>query len=102
VIVDAVTRHIPGVLGAEGGAERESHADGTLEAPHYTRPPVFRGLSVPPVLLEGNHAEIARWRREEGLRRTWRHRPDLLRKATLTEDEKYLLARFAEEDAHNS
>lgn len=99
VIVDAVIRHIPGVLGAEGGAERESHADGVLEGPQYTRPPEFRGLSVPKVLLDGNHAEIERWRREEGLRRTWRHRPDLLRKAQLSEDEKYLLAKFAEEDA---
>lgn len=99
VIVDAVIRHIPGVLGAEGGAERESHADGILEAPHYTRPAVFRERAVPPVLLEGNHQAIARWRREQGLRRTWRRRPDLLRNAVLTEDEQYLLARFAEEDA---
>ena len=69
VIVDAVVRHIPGVLGAEGGAERESHADGVLEGAHYTRPPEFRGLSVPQALLDGNHAEIEAWRREDGLRR---------------------------------
>ncbi|MBE2266936.1 MAG: tRNA (guanosine(37)-N1)-methyltransferase TrmD [Anaerolinea sp.] len=99
VIVDAVIRHIPGVLGAEGGAERESHADGVLEGPQYTRPPVYRGVSVPQVLLDGNHGEIERWRRVEGLRRTWQQRPDLLRTAPLSEDEKYLLARFAEEDA---
>ena len=99
VVVDAVIRHIPGVLGAEGGADRESHADGILEGPQYTRPAEFRGLSVPKVLLDGNHAEIDRWRREEGLRRTWHQRPDLLRKAHLSEEEKYLLARFAEEDA---
>ncbi len=99
VIVDAVIRHIPGVLGAEGGADRESHADGILEGPQYTRPPEFRGLSVPKVLLDGHHAEIERWRREEGLRRTWLHRPDLLKKAALTDEEKYLLAKFAEEDA---
>lgn len=99
VIVDAVVRHIPGVLGAEGAAERDSHADGILEGPQYTRPPVFRGLSVPQVLLEGNHAEVARWRRIEGLRRTWRHRPDLLLKAALSEEERYLLASFADEDA---
>lgn len=99
VIVDAVIRHIPGVLGAEGGAERESHADGILEGPQYTRPPEFRGRSVPKVLLDGNHGEIERWRREEGLRRTWRQRPDLLRKARLSEAEKYLLAKFADEDA---
>ena len=83
VIVDAVVRHIPGVLGAEGGAERESHADGILEGAHYTRPVEFRGLSVPQVLQDGNHAAIERWRREDGLRRTWRYRPDLLLKAQL-------------------
>ncbi len=99
VIVDAVIRHIPGVLGAEGGADRESHADGILEGPQYTRPAEFRGLSVPKVLLDGHHGDIERWRREEGLRRTWRHRPDLLKKAQLTDAEKYLLAKFAEEDA---
>lgn len=99
VIVDAVIRHLPGVLGAEGGAERESHADGVLEAPQYTRPPEYRGLRVPQVLLDGNHGEIERWRREEGLRRTWQQRPDLLKTAPLSEDDKYLLARFAGEDA---
>ena len=99
VIIDAVVRHIPGVLGAEGAADRDSHADGILEGPHYTRPPVFRGLAVPPVLQEGNHAEIERWRRAEGLRRTWQNRPDLLLKAELSEADRYLLAEFAEEDA---
>jgi tRNA (guanine37-N1)-methyltransferase len=99
VIVDAVIRHIPGVLGAEGAAERDSHADGILEGPQYTRPQDFRGLTVPQVLQEGNHAAIQRWRREEGLRQTWRTRPDLLLKAPLTEEDKYLLAKFAREDA---
>jgi len=99
VIVDAVVRHIPGVLGAEGGADRESHADGILEGAHYTRPVEFRGLTVPQVLQEGNHAAIERWRREDGLRRTWRYRPDMLLKAQLSEAERYLLAKFAEEDA---
>ncbi len=102
VIVDAVVRHIPGVLGAEGGAERESHADGVLEGAHYTRPPEFRGLSVPQPLLDGNHAAIERWRREDGLRRTWRFRPDLLLKAPLAEGDRYLLAKFAEEDARRA
>jgi len=101
VIVDAVVRHLPGVLGAEGGAERESHADGILEGAHYTRPVEFRGLSVPQPLQAGNHAEIARWRREDGLRRTWRYRPDLLLKAKLSEAERYLLAKFADEDARH-
>ena len=99
VVVDAVARHIPGVLGAEGGADRDSHADGILEGPQYTRPPVFRGLSVPQVLQEGNHDSIVRWRREQGLRRTWQRRPDLLLKAKLTEEDRYLLAKFADEEA---
>ncbi|MFN8527013.1 MAG: tRNA (guanosine(37)-N1)-methyltransferase TrmD [Anaerolineae bacterium] len=99
VIVDAVIRHIPGVLGAEGAAGRDSHADGILEGPHYTRPPEFRGLTVPAVLQGGDHEAILRWRREQGLRRTWRNRPDLLRTAPLSERDKYLLAKFANEDA---
>jgi tRNA (guanine37-N1)-methyltransferase len=99
VIVDAVTRHIPGVLGAEGGAARESHADGLLEAPHYTRPPEFRGLGVPSVLLDGDHGKMAAWRRAEGVRRTWRQRPDLLRRAPLTDADRALLAQLAREDA---
>ena len=99
VIIDAVARHIPGVLGAEGAEQRDSHADGLLEGPHYTRPPVYRGLEAPQVLQDGHHAEIERWRRRQSLRRTWERRRDLLLKAQLTEDEKYLLAEFAEEDA---
>ncbi len=99
VVIDAAARHIPGVLGAEGAADSDSHADGVLEGPHYTRPPVFRGLEVPLVLRAGDHAQIAAWRRIEGLRRTWQRRPDLLLKAALTEDERYLLGRFADEDA---
>jgi tRNA (guanine37-N1)-methyltransferase len=99
VMVDAIMRHLPGVLGAEGAADRDSHADGLLEGPHYTRPVSFRGLSVPPVLLDGHHGLIVQWRREQALRRTWDLRPDLLRSAELTDDERYLLARFAREDA---
>lgn len=99
VVIDAVVRHIPGVLGAEGAAAADSHADGILEGPHFTRPAVFRGLSVPQVLQEGDHGKVARWRREQGLRRTWDRRPDLLLKAELTEDERYLLGRFADEDS---
>lgn len=100
VIVDAVVRHIPGVLGAEGAEERDSHADGLIEGPHYTRPVSYRGLSVPEVLQNGNHGEIARWRREQSLRRTWHNRPELLLKAALSEEEKYLLAKFAAEDTN--
>ncbi len=99
VIIDAVIRHIPGVLGAEGAADSDSHADGILEGPHFTRPPEWRGLTVPPILQEGDHAKVAKWRREQGLRRTWQQRPDLLLKAELTDDERYLLATFANEDA---
>jgi tRNA (guanine37-N1)-methyltransferase len=97
VMIDALARHIPGVLGVEGAAEADSHADGILEGTHYTRPPVFRGLEVPQVLQEGDHARIAKWRREQGLRRTWHNRPDLLLRARLTDEEKYLLAIFADE-----
>lgn len=92
VIVDAAVRQIPGVLGAEGGAETESHADGLLEGPHYTRPLTFRELGVPEVLRNGNHAAIARWRRREGLRRTLLHRPDLLHHAPLSDEDCGLLA----------
>ena len=99
VIIDAVVRHIPGVLGSEGAADRDSHADGVLEGPQFTRPPIYRGLEVPKVLQDGHHAEMMRWRREEGLRATWRNRPDLLLKASLSEADRYTLATFAEEDA---
>ncbi|MBK8020478.1 MAG: tRNA (guanosine(37)-N1)-methyltransferase TrmD [Chloroflexi bacterium] len=99
VIIDAVVRQIPGVLGSEGGAERESLSEGFLEGAHYTRPVEFRGLTVPEVLQAGNHGAIVRWRRENGLRRTWDNRPDLLRRAHLTDEDKRLLARFAMEDA---
>ncbi|MEG1907942.1 MAG: tRNA (guanosine(37)-N1)-methyltransferase TrmD, partial [Gordonibacter sp.] len=78
VIIDAVVRKLPGVLGAETGALGESFADGLLEYPQYTRPAVFRGVEVPPVLLSGDHARVARWRRGMSLERTARLRPDLL------------------------
>lgn len=78
VLVDAVTRLLPAVLGHELSAVEESFADGLLEAPHYTRPAEFRGWKVPDILLSGNHAEIAAWRKEHGLKRTRENRPDLL------------------------
>ena len=83
VLIDAVTRLIPGVLGDPDGAVDDSHASGLLEYPHYTRPPEFRGWEVPGVLLSGNHGEIDRWRREQSLLRTFAKRPDLLEKAEL-------------------
>jgi tRNA (guanine37-N1)-methyltransferase len=84
VMVEAVTRLIPGVVGNSESVEYDSHADGLLEGPAYTRPASWRGLDVPPVLLSGDHAAVARWRRGESLRRTARRRPDLL--AALPED----------------
>jgi tRNA (guanine37-N1)-methyltransferase len=78
VLIEAVTRLVPGVIGKEESHERDSFEDGILDHPHYTRPPEFRGLAVPEVLLSGNHAEIERWRREAALEKTRRVRPDLL------------------------
>ena len=91
VIVDAVTRLIPGVIDAASVTE-ESHHQGLVEYPHYTRPPNFRGLEVPPVLLSGHHAQIARWRHEQSLRRTLRIRPDLLERSTLSESDQEIVA----------
>ncbi len=91
VIVDALSRLIPGVLGDPDGAQDDSHSMGLLEYPHYTRPPVFRGWSVPEVLLSGDHGKIERWRREQALLRTLTKRPDMLEKAVLSDaDKKYL------------
>ena len=88
VVVEAVMRLLPGALGAAASVVEESHMQGLLEYPHYTRPPEFRGWAVPEVLRSGNHAEIARWRREQRLRRTASRRPDLLSNAPLTSEER--------------
>ncbi len=103
VLVDAVTRLLPDVLGAEGAAEDDSHATGLLEGPHYTRPETFRGWSVPAVLRSGHAANIARWRREQALRRTWQRRPEMLLSPLLqlTEEDKQFLAVLAEEQVQN-
>ena len=77
VVVDAVARLVPGVLGDEESAQQESFTDGLLDCPHYTRPETFRGMTVPGVLLSGNHGKIARWRREQAEKRTRERRPDL-------------------------
>lgn len=87
VLVDAITRLLPGVLGDPDAPHDDSHATGLLEYPHYTRPPEFRGWEIPEVLLSGNHAEINRWRRQESLRRTLVHRPDLLSRAALSQED---------------
>ncbi|MFA7535047.1 MAG: tRNA (guanosine(37)-N1)-methyltransferase TrmD [Desulfuromonadales bacterium] len=91
VMIDAVARLLPGVLGSSGSAEADSFADGLLEHPHYTRPMEFAGMRVPEVLLSGNHAEIARWRRRQQLQRTLQRRPDLLGRVTLSEEDRRLL-----------
>jgi tRNA (guanine37-N1)-methyltransferase len=91
LIIDAVSRLLPGVLGDPTGAEDDSHAMGLLEYPHYTKPPEFRGWKVPEVLASGNHARIDQWRREQALERTFRRRPDMLDKAELSDkDRKYV------------
>ena len=91
VIVDAVTRLVPGVLGDPRAVVRDSHAQGLLEYPQYTRPPTYRARRVPQVLLSGNHGEIGLWRRREALRRTFQRRPDLLEKTRLTEEDRSFL-----------
>ncbi len=97
VVVDAIARLVPGVLGNAESASRDSHATGLLEHPHYTRPAEYGNWRVPDVLLSGHHREIERWRRKESLRRTRSRRPDLLEKALLTEEDRALLAELQEE-----
>ncbi|HZG53266.1 MAG TPA: tRNA (guanosine(37)-N1)-methyltransferase TrmD [Pyrinomonadaceae bacterium] len=92
VVVDALVRLIPGALGSETSAANDSFSEGLLDFPHYTRPPEFRGRRVPEVLLGGNHAEIARWRRRRALSKTRRNRPELLERASLSEAERAWLA----------
>ena len=95
VIVDAVVRQLPGVLGSEESAAEDSHTTGLLEYPQYTRPQVYRGWEVPQVLLSGNHAQIAKWRREQSILRTFIRRPDLFDKADLSPEERKLVANKA-------
>jgi tRNA (guanine37-N1)-methyltransferase len=94
VVTDAVVRLVPGALGCPGAAERESFAEGLLEPPQYTRPEEFRGLRVPAVLLSGDHARIARWRRVQALYRTWRWRPELIERLSLSDEERRLVDGF--------
>lgn len=97
VLIDVVARLLPGALGDEDAAADDSHALGLLEGPHYTRPPRYRGRDVPAVLRSGHGGNIARWRREEALRRTWQRRPDLLITAPLDEDDRRFLLALAKE-----
>jgi tRNA (guanine37-N1)-methyltransferase len=99
VVTDAVARLVPGVLGGEGAAEQESFVSGLLEPPQYTRPEDFRGARVPEVLLSGDHARVARWRREQALWLTWRRRPELLGQASLSDEERRLIERFERGEA---
>jgi len=94
VVMDAVVRLVPGVLGDEASAEQDSFVDGLLDCPHYTRPEVVAGVRVPDVLLQGNHEMIRRWRLQEALGRTWLRRPDLLERRQLTDEERQLLQEY--------
>jgi len=96
-LIDAVSRLLPGVLGDPDGAADDSHATGLLEYPHYTRPPEYRGWKVPDILVSGDHAKIAKWRREQSLRRTLIRRPDLLESAPLSETDRKVLKKIKEE-----
>jgi len=102
MIIDAVSRLLPGVLGDPTGAEDDSHSMGLLEYPHYTKPPEFRGVKVPDVLVSGNHAKINKWRREQALTRTFNKRPDMLEKAELSKEDKKIVEglRRNESDSH--
>jgi tRNA (guanine37-N1)-methyltransferase len=97
VLMDSLVRQLPGVLGDAESAEQDSFVQGLLDCPHYTRPEVFNGEAVPPVLLSGNHAVIQRWRLQQSLGRTWLRRPDLLARRDLTKEESRLLAQFQKE-----
>jgi tRNA (guanine37-N1)-methyltransferase len=94
VVIDAMARLLPGALGDERSAQDDSFSEGLLDWPHYTRPEVFAGLSVPPVLLSGNHADIRRWRLTEAVARTWRRRPDLIAARELSSEASRLLNEF--------
>jgi tRNA (guanine37-N1)-methyltransferase len=96
VVIDAVVRRMPGTLGSAESLLEESHSDGLLEYPQYTRPAVFRGMAVPDILLSGHHGEIARWRRQQRIIRTARRRPDLMAKAELSDAEWRLALEEAE------
>ena len=99
VVMDAIVRQMPGALGDAESASQDSFVNGLLDCPHYTRPETHEGEGVPPELLSGNHAGIARWRLKQALGRTWRRRPDLLEKRALTGEERALLDEFKKESA---
>lgn len=94
IVVDVLTRLIPGVLGDEAATAKDSHSGGLLEHPHYTRPPEFRGHGIPEILLSGHHAKLEQWRREQSLARTLARRPDLLAQANLSDSDRAYLAQL--------
>ncbi len=98
ILIDALSRLIPGVLGDENGAANDSHASGLLEGAHYTRPAEFRGWEVPAVLRSGDHGKVAQWRREGALRRTYERRPDMLEKIELSKQDRAFLERLRNSD----
>jgi tRNA (guanine37-N1)-methyltransferase len=101
IVIDSIARLLPGVLGDAEAPHKDSYANGLLEHPHYTRPASFRGWNVPEVLLSGDHARVAAWRRQKSLERTWRRRPDLLSDANIDEDDRSFLAKLIEDDERN-
>jgi tRNA (guanine37-N1)-methyltransferase len=101
ILIDAISRLLPGVLGDPDGAMDDSHASGLLEYPHYTRPPEFRDWKVPDILLSGDHAKIGKWRREQSIQRTLEHRPDLLEHAPLDDKDLKFLDKIKEEGEYN-
>ncbi len=96
-LIDAVSRFVPGTLGHQDSAQKDSFAEGLLDCPHYTRPEVFEGHAVPEVLLSGNHEHIRQWRLKQSLGRTWLRRPDLLKDRIVTDEEERLLSAFIAE-----
>jgi len=97
VMIDGVSRLLPGVLGHEGSAEQDSHANGLLDCPHYTRPEIIDGVSVPSVLMSGDHKAIENWRMKQSLGRTCERRPDLLQKINLSDEQQRLLDDYIQE-----
>lgn len=97
VLMDALVRQLPGVLNHQASAQEDSFVHGLLDCPHFTRPETYRGMTVPDVLLSGNHADIRRWRLQQSLGRTWLRRPELLEQRQLTKEEARLLAQFQED-----
>jgi len=97
VLMDALIRQLPGVLGASESAQQDSFVNGLLDCPHYTRPEVYEGSAVPQVLLSGNHAEIERWRMKQSLGRTWSRRPELMSKLKLSVEQQSLLDEYKRE-----